>query len=623
MAFRSDTSGALPTHPDRGARPAVPLRTHYRTVFIVDGRERFSAVSAQYDPAVDLVLTYDFGLRRDIEHRGGDVAFIDQLLDADSLQDDNLRLYRFFERWHLDADSEDIFTHEGVPFGFSFRLEFWNDFIFHARTWLSIQRVAGLDYDSLMVGTSLGEVESILQAIGRPFLPVDAVGSAEPVREYFFAIHQWMAANIRRRGLKAMTLNSFAWVAARFLVALDAVSGDRLRKPAVFVQEYYPTAGVIARLRSEGRVRVIGPAPTRAQLFARYIPFPLRSARHDQAAIMLLSRFRARRRERLVLGNGVDITDSTYRLIEKCVAPRVAESIRVIEGAARQLARDPFRLLLLISNIGEIVTLVDCVCRARGIPSFLIINGLLAAEYGDESKHATMINAYSTIIRDHYFHGMTNVVCLGDPRMDAYPAVPRRRHDPQRFTVTIGASGYNPTDLNSYVAVEFDFMHGALEALRRVRDRGADIRIVIKVRANGSKAQYGRFTEEYFPGLVAEIVDTAPMRSILNATDLFVSIYSQTLFEASCMGIPAVYYRVGDVFKYPPFDGRAELVTVETVDALEKAIEDFRGGSSRFAPFLDRAVMEQYVGPLDGRNLERNLQFAYDMINASTARVAS
>lgn len=623
MASRSDAGVAPASHPDRGTRPAVALRARYRTVFIVDGRSRFITQQGEYDPSVDLVLTYDFGLKHDIERLGGDVAFVDQLLDGDTLQDDNLRLYRFFERWHLDAEGVDIFRHEGVPFGFSFRLEFWNDFVFQARTWLGLERVAGIACDSLKVGTQLGEVEMILTAMGRSFVPVPEASTPKAVPEYFFGIHQWMEANIRRRGIKALVLNAFTWVVARALVAADAISGARRRKPAVFVQEYYPTAGVIARLRAEGRVRVVGPVPTRAQLFARYIPMPRRSALHDQAAEALMSAFRSRRCERLVLGNGTDISDSIYRLIESRIHARVAESIRVIEGAARQLDRDPFGLVLLISNIGEIVTLVDCVCRARGIPSFLIINGLLAAEYGDDSKHATTINAYSPSIRDHYFRGMTNVVCLGDPRMDDYPAVPRRSHDARRFTVTIGASGFNPTDLNSYVAVEFDFIHGVLDAIRRVRERGADVRVVIKVRANGSKAQYLQFTEEFFPGLVTEIVDAAPMRSVLNASDLFISIYSQTLFEASCMGIPVIYFRVGDVFKYPPFDGQAELVTVDTVDALESAIEDCRAGSDRFAPFLDRTVMSQYIGPLDGRNLERNLAHTYQMLGLVPMQVAS
>ena len=623
MVFHSDDAVMPADHPDRGTRPAARLRTRYRTVFIVDGRAAFAAVGADYNPAVDLVLTYDFGLRRDIEGRGGDVAYLDHLVDADTLQSDNLRLYRFFERWHLDAEGADIFTHDGVPFGFSFRLEFWNDFIFHARTRLSLERLTAIEYDALKVRTQRGEVESILDTMGLPFSAASAVGIDADAHEYFFGIHAWMAANIRRRGAKARALDLVAEVLARIMVAVDAVTGSRRRKPAVFVQEYHPTASVIARLRTDRRVRVFRAAPTRAQLLGRYIPLPRRAARHDLAAADLLSAFRSRRCERLTLSSGTDIADAIYRVIESRIAPRVAESIRVIEGASRHVARDPFGLVILISNIGEIVTVVDCVCRARGIPSFLIINGMLAAEYGDESKHATMINAYSPSIRDHYFRGMQNVVCLGDPRMDAYPPAPRRQHDPLRFTVTIGASGFNPTDLNSYVAVEFDFIDGVLQALRTVRDRGAEIRVVIKVRANGSKAQYLQFIDEYFPGLVAEVVDDVPMRAVLHESDLFISIYSQTLFEASCMGIPVVYYRVGDVFKYPPFDGRAELVTVDTVDALAEAVEDFRRGSSRFAPFLDREVMAAYIGPLDGRNLERNVQFSYDMLDACPASIPS
>lgn len=617
----SSTTGAR-THPDRGTRPVPPLRVRYRTIFIVDGRRRFASVRSQYDPDLDLVLTYDFGLRHEIAAVGGDARYVDQLLDADAMQDENLRLYRFFERWNLDIDGTDIFEHDGIPFGRSFRLEFWNDFVFHARTWRCLERVLEVKYDTLLVGTSLGEIETVLGAMNRAYVAVPRTGSADG-DEFFFAIHEWMAANIRQRGLKAIALNIFAWCVARIFAGIDGLRDTRTRKPSVFVQEYYPTAGIIATLRGSGRVRVIGPTPTRAHLFARYVPFPIWRRRHARAAQSLLVDFRSRRRERLVLGSGTDISESVFRLIESRIAPRMAESVRVIEGATRYLRRDPFRLVLLISNIGEIVTVVDCVCNALGIPSMLIINGLLAAQYGNDSKLATVINAYSPSIRNHYFRDVENVVCLGDPRMDAYPPVPKRVHDANDFTVTIGASGFNPTDLNSYVAVEFDFLYGVLCAIERVRATGAKIRVVIKVRANGSRSQYVRFADEYFPGLVSEIVDTAPMRAVLRQTDLFISIYSQTLFEASCMGIPVVYYRVGDGFKFPPFDGHSELVTVDTVAALEQAIEDFRVDHARFVPFLDRSVMEEYIGPLDGQNLARNLRFVQQFLDDPALGVTS
>jgi len=279
-------------------------------------------------------------------------------------------------------------------------------------------------------------------------------------------------------------------------------------------------------------------------------------------------------------------------------------------------------LIVLVANIGRIPTLVDCVGKARGVPSYLIINGMLGSAFLDEGKYATVINAYSTSIKEHYFRGMNNIVCLGDPRMDAYVwEAPLRQINRETPTVTIGASGHNNTDMNSYLAVEFEFLFDVLQALCIVKDRGMNLRVVIKVRSNGYREQYEQFCREYFPGLVGDIVDKAPIKDILEQTDFFISIYSQTLFEASCMGIPCLYYKKDDEIKDPPFDGHSELVTVDDVDGLVKALFDFQASDKRFDAFLDKSVMERYVGPLDGKNLERNLAFVHELL-AKDSRVA-
>jgi hypothetical protein len=210
---------------------------------------------------------------------------------------------------------------------------------------------------------------------------------------------------------------------------------------------------------------------------------------------------------------------------------------------------------------------------------------------------------------------MNNIVCLGDPRMDAYVQhVSQRAVNRNTPTITIGASGHNNIDLNSYLAVEFDFMHDVLRAIRTLKVQGVPLRVVIKLRANGYRQQYEEFVEEYFPGLVDEISDTVPIRQVLDKTDFFISIYSQTLFEASCLGIPCLYYKKDNEIIDPPFDGNSELVTVSSVNELGIALEDFRMGSTRFDAFLQKAVMEKYIGPLDGRNLERNIGYIYNLI---------
>jgi hypothetical protein len=55
-------------------------------------------------------------------------------------------------------------------------------------------------------------------------------------------------------------------------------------------------------------------------------------------------------------------------------------------------------------------------------------------------------------------------------------------------------------------------------------------------------------------------------------------------------------------------------VTVSNVDDLVGAVTDFLSGHERYDAFLRRDIMEKYVGPLDGRNLDRNLRFIYEML---------
>ena len=287
--------------------------------------------------------------------------------------------------------------------------------------------------------------------------------------------------------------------------------------------------------------------------------------------------------------------------------------------------RHPIEMEIMIANIGKIDTLVDCVCKKRGIPSYLIINGFLSGNFLDEGKYATIINSYSVSIKEHYFHGMNNIVCLGDPRMDDYVTLTSNRIVNRKSpTVTIGASGFNIIDLNSYVAIEFEFLWDVLQALRIIKNKGVALRVAIKVRPNGYLEQYEEFTNEYFPGLVDEIHDTIPMRNVLEKTDFYISIYSQTLFEASCLGIPCLYYKKDtEIINDPPFDGYSELVTVGNVEDLIDAITDFRSGDQRYDAFLERRVMEKYIGPLDGKNGERNIDYIYYLLNQQTMEAAA
>lgn len=599
----------------------LDVETKFRNVLILESRNWFSGCGDIYDPAKDLVLTYDFALKREVEAAGGTAAYLDCLVDPAIMQENNFRAYEYFRKWHLDELGNDLFVHAGVPFGFSFRIEFWNDFIFYVRARLCLEILRQLRFEALFSGTSLGLAESILSEMGIAFIPVERRrDAAQP--EYFFPIHQWMSEKIRKTGVgdRIRTLATWSW--GSLMSWFDRFLRVSTTKPLVMVQQYHPTQALARRLKREGKVNVLGGALSKNLILAptqlarsRFIPL-WGSGDYRRDAEESMRRYRAKRHARLTLSTGTDITESVNALIERKVANRIPETIRILALVVRYLRRHPVRLEVMITNLGELHTHIDSVCKAEGVPSYLIVNGWMSGDFLDESKYATVINAYSQSIRDNYFRGMDNVVCLGDPRMDSYASPPPPRDSGKTTrTITIGAAGHSNIDLNSYVAWEFDFMRDVLQALAICKNAGMNLNILIKVRENGYLRRYQEFCAEYFPGIVNEIVDSAPMKDILGRTDFYISIYSQTLFEASCLGIPCLYYKNDREYLDPPFDGNSEVVTARSVDQLVAALRDFSAGSDRFDAFLRRDVMEKYIGPLDGGNLERNIEFIYDLLN--------
>lgn len=596
------------------------LKSKYRHVFIIDSIQWWDIVIASYDIELDLVLTYDLGLQRKIIALGGQVFYIDHLVDAETMQKNNFLIYDFFRDWHLDVDGNDIFMHKSIPFGFSFRLEFWNDYTSYIRTRICLDLLKELKIKAIFVGSENDLISSILDEINLSYsLLTTNVQNRQMI--YYFPISQWMDEKLRAKGFRGFLYWVREVVTAGYgyvMPYIDKLLGSK-EKQAIFIQEYHPTKSIISALRKDSRLRVVLANFSRGSkiidhFFERLIPVSGSCKKYTQEIAYLQKQFRLNKCAKLILADGQDISTSVYRIIEERVFSRMPNTLRTLDSVVKYIDQYPLKLEILIANIGHVATLVDCVCRYKGIPSYLIINGMLLNAHQDESKYATVINCYSTSMRDNYFQGMDNVVCLGDSRMDIYSNLSKRTINRKKPTVTIGTSGFNPVDLNSYVAIEFEFMYDVLSALSIIISQGIELDIIIKVRPNGYQKQYENFIKEYFPSLHVRIFSDIPMQKVLEQSDLYISISSQTLFEASCLGIPSIYYKKDDEIMYTPFDKQSELVTVDTVDELVTAFFDFQEGHARYNSFLDKSVLEKYIGPLDGKNLERNLNFIYELL---------
>jgi hypothetical protein len=268
-----------------------------------------------------------------------------------------------------------------------------------------------------------------------------------------------------------------------------------------------------------------------------------------------------------------------------------------------------------ISNLGARNRIIMQYCFQNRIPVYMIINGLQSLSFWNDGKDSDWVNCYSQSIKEDYFSNAPNALPLGDPRMDVYFNLPRREINKEYPVILIGTSGYNSLDLNSYLSIEFEFIYNVLQVLNDIFHSGKKFTIIIKVRTNGYVERYKQFLKEYFPKLQAIVEQNHDFASLLIKSDLYISFYSQTILEAAALGIPTIYFKNDTQTLFRPFDGNSELVTVSDSLKLSEMISLFFEGNGEFSLFQQKEILEKYIGPLDGKNLERNLDFINLLVN--------
>ena len=597
------------------------INKSYRHIYICDTRDNFKQCSNYYSIKNDLVLTFDFGLKHYIESLAGNSLYVDCLCSADEMQKNNFIASEFLKNWNYDKEYKDIFTSEGISFGFSFRIEFWSEYLYYVRLRSNLEKLRKATYSSIMVCENNNFIGKILAEMGIPFEYVECIGLPSKI-PYFFDIHKYMRDALHGKSIRNLMIKILVKSSSIFLYYLDLIFHRADKRKAIYLHIYHPTKPIFNRLQSNNNLRIVTSTVAASKgikkyLIQRLIPVRGKIKDFDKSASLLFKRFTQDRTARFILNDGTDITLGVFDIIDTQIKCRITESLRYLNSVLLYTRNLPIDLEVMIANLGVKQTIVDCVLKSKGIPSFLIVNGLMTCKYGDESKYANYINCYGAAYKSNYFDNANNVICLGDPRMDYYAKsfdMSPKIIDRINPIVGIGTSGFNNTDLISHVAVEFDFLYEILTAFHQLKKNGQLFSLIIKVRPNGVLSQYKSFVDEYFPDLDFEIFRDIPMNCVLHKVDLYISIYSQTLFEASCLGIPVIYYKKDREYLNPPFDMNSELVTINTVEELIQAFYDFKASDQRFDSFLEKATMEKYIGPLDGRNTERNLAFIYKVL---------
>lgn len=602
---------------------SININLKYNNIFIVESRALWLDSRFDFNIERDLILTFDFALKKEIESLHGNSFYVDSICEPSEMQKNNFLAAIFFKNWHFDCNGNDIFTYHNTPIGFSFRIHIWSEFLYLVRLAANLVKLKKIKYEKIVLlerGSSINDTLNFL-GISNIFVEQSIINKKAT---YFFDIHLYMKNSLNKKNIKILSKKSMLIIFTNLLNIIKKIFFDSKKTKNIFCQVYHPSIDIVENLLRDKNLKIF----TRPLFYKRtkfwfeyshFIPssISIKNSDLNNTANSLMNDFKLKKFQKLILQDGTDITELCYKEIINNVSNILPQAIQDVVNINYFLDKNRFDLEIMIANLGLFETILDSCLKNRNVTNYMIINGILMGKFCDEAKYASHINSYSQSIKKNYFEDKDNVICLGDPRMDKYiNTKPTKIKSINRDipTITIGTSGYNNLDLISYTAIEFEFMFDILNTFNDLNEIGYKFNLIIKVRPNGFLSQYVAFASEYFPDLKINIIQNGKIKDVLESTDLYISIYSQTIFEASCLGIPVIYYKKDKEFLDPPFDNKSELVTASNVEELKYIYLEFLNNSDIFTPFLDKKVMEKYIGPLDGKNLERNLSFIYKLI---------
>lgn len=588
----------------------------YRHVFLVQNRDYWQACPFEYDKEKDLVLSFDFVVVNMVKAAGGQAQYIDHIVSSEIMERYNYKTYEFFAAWYYNAAKQDIFSYRGIDVGSAFRIEIWNDITFYVRIFINLHELLKrIKYEKIYIGVDNPTVINVFQ-----FLSITTIKWSnhkdENAVEYYFPIFRWMDEALHPTDIRYKIRVFVLRVFDKMFSLIAKLKNQAKIGKHIYVEWYHPTKDIISELKKANNIKIVRSDFNGIRDIFNGVHLPIfvsADSSHDHMAKEMLKKFDKEKCATLFVDD-IDISNELHKVIIKRVSSLIAKSLKLIDVIIDFFAKRKLSLMITIASIGVINRLMINYCKKNNIPVYMIINGWLGSSFLDDAKDGTWINSYSESIKRNYFKNMKNVIYLGDPRMDDYANGILKKEINRHFpTIVVGAAGFSNIDLNSYLAFEFDFINDILLACRSLIKQGKKMRIIIKVRANGYASQYSNFLKEYFPDMLVEIYHQIPMKKVLIQADFYISIYSQTLFEASSLGIPVLYYKKDNEIKDPPFNGASELVTAFSLEDLKNKIILFYEKSPIFEPFMNKNIMEKYIGPLDGQNLKRNMDFIYSL----------
>ena len=200
----------------------INLEKKYRNIFILESKAYWQENIESFDKEKDLVLTFDFGLKYEIESLGGKAFYVDSLSSQDEMEKNNLLAAKFFKNWHYDKYGNDIFTAQGVSFGFAFRIEIWSEYLYYVRLRVNIEKLRNIECSAIFLGEKNGIIGDILNEMDLSFISLNKVIASDQ-SVYYFDIHKYMYDALHGKSIRQIIINTITNIASIFHYYIDSL----------------------------------------------------------------------------------------------------------------------------------------------------------------------------------------------------------------------------------------------------------------------------------------------------------------------------------------------------------------------------------------------------------------
>ncbi len=241
-----------------------------------------------------------------------------------------------------------------------------------------------------------------------------------------------------------------------------------------------------------------------------------------------------------------------------------------------------------------------------GIPTHVLNDGYKGDDFSPEGMTADVALSWSRSIASRYYgrRPERRTVVTGNPRADRSPT-PATDDAAERRGVLVGTFTFSAVDINCRRSDPESFLEAVLTAIA-TSSWAAGEPVTIKLHPADNPGHYQQIFDR-FEDLDMRVMTTGDVTGLFARHRMYITTYSTSLLEAARAGLPIAYFRANEQEIHAPFSDDPILAsrTADTPERLTELIDTAAAPSATgTAPNIEDWV-EQYLGPADGRSVER------------------